>query len=310
MKEATVTERDESAGRVIEESVEIAAPIEAVWKALTDADELTRWFPLDARVKPGPGGSIWMSWRNEYQWDIPIEVWDPPRRLRLAYAVPAGTAAKAGATKPGSPHSGTAEASAGPSPEADPSFGLHVAIDYHLETRGGHTFVRLVHSGFGAGAGWDAELDATRRGWRFELGSLQHYLERHRGTPREVVYARAKIDLPREEAWKRLMGPDGLRVRAGGLVPGSRYALSTAAGQVIEGTVLSFEPPKEFTAIAENLNDALLRFTLDDLPLRRVRDVTVWIGLYGLPRDVVAGLRAGFDELLLKLYLGSEQAGA
>ena len=53
--------------RSITKEVRIDAPVEAVWKALTDAAELTRWWPLDAKVKPGPGGFIWMSWRNEIQ---------------------------------------------------------------------------------------------------------------------------------------------------------------------------------------------------------------------------------------------------
>ena len=39
--------------RVIEKQIRIAAPTDVVWKALTDAEELTRWFPLDAKVKPG-----------------------------------------------------------------------------------------------------------------------------------------------------------------------------------------------------------------------------------------------------------------
>jgi uncharacterized protein YndB with AHSA1/START domain len=51
-------------GRVISKQIEIAAPPEAVWNALTDPEELKRWFPLDARVKPGPGGEIFLSSRD------------------------------------------------------------------------------------------------------------------------------------------------------------------------------------------------------------------------------------------------------
>jgi uncharacterized protein YndB with AHSA1/START domain len=321
MTQASVTGRSAPAGRVIEDSVEIAAPIDAVWKALTDAEELTRWFPLDARVTPGPGGSIWMSWRNEYQWETSIEIWDPPHRLRLASAPPPPAASEPGSAATGSsrpkrtPTSG-AEARASIAGDlADPSFmsadAVQIAIDYQLEARGGTTLLRLVHSGFGPGAEWDTELDATRRGWAFELGALRHYLERHRGSTRDVVYERVKIDVPREEAWERLMGPDGLR--ASGLArlnPGARYSLTMATGDVFEGKVLSLEAPKGFEATAENLNGALLRLTLDDLPLRKVRDVTVWITTYGLPRDQVAGLRARWKELLRRLYPGAEEAGA
>jgi uncharacterized protein YndB with AHSA1/START domain len=45
-----------------EKEIEIAVPIEEVWKALTDANELARWFPLEARVTPGLGGKIFVSW--------------------------------------------------------------------------------------------------------------------------------------------------------------------------------------------------------------------------------------------------------
>ncbi len=36
-------------------------PASAVWHALTDAEELMRWFPPLARVEPGVGGSMFMS---------------------------------------------------------------------------------------------------------------------------------------------------------------------------------------------------------------------------------------------------------
>jgi uncharacterized protein YndB with AHSA1/START domain len=47
--------------RRTEREVEINRPIENVWKALTDANELARWFPLAARVTPGLGGKIFVS---------------------------------------------------------------------------------------------------------------------------------------------------------------------------------------------------------------------------------------------------------
>jgi uncharacterized protein YndB with AHSA1/START domain len=46
----------------IEKEIEINAPIEQVWKALTEGDGLKNWFPLEARVTPGVGGKIFLSW--------------------------------------------------------------------------------------------------------------------------------------------------------------------------------------------------------------------------------------------------------
>jgi uncharacterized protein YndB with AHSA1/START domain len=44
-----MTRRD----RVFEMSLDIAADPASVWNALTEAEELIRWFPLQADVKPG-----------------------------------------------------------------------------------------------------------------------------------------------------------------------------------------------------------------------------------------------------------------
>ena len=38
--------------------IAIDAPEEAVWKAIADGEELTRWFVDAAKVEPGVGGSI------------------------------------------------------------------------------------------------------------------------------------------------------------------------------------------------------------------------------------------------------------
>jgi uncharacterized protein YndB with AHSA1/START domain len=67
--------------RSIVKTVTIDAPLEAVWKALTQAEELTRWFPVDARVQPGPGGTIWLSWGSGAEGEAPITAWEPNRRF-------------------------------------------------------------------------------------------------------------------------------------------------------------------------------------------------------------------------------------
>ncbi|HET6639495.1 MAG TPA: SRPBCC domain-containing protein, partial [Gemmatimonadota bacterium] len=45
--------KERPATRAAKGEIAIDAPVEVVWKALTDARELERWFPLEARVKPG-----------------------------------------------------------------------------------------------------------------------------------------------------------------------------------------------------------------------------------------------------------------
>ena len=44
--------------RTQQHEIVIDAPIEAVWKAISDAEELTRWFVEEASVEPAVGGTI------------------------------------------------------------------------------------------------------------------------------------------------------------------------------------------------------------------------------------------------------------
>ena len=164
---------DDNATRSAEGRVSIQSTPERVWQALTDARELERWFPLDAQVQPGEGGTIFMSWRNEFAGEMQILVWDPPRHLRTSWSFGEGE-------QPAQ------------------------VTDYLIEARGGATVLRVVTSGFPTDASWDGWVEGTKRGWAFELRSLKHYLERHAGDPRHVAYVRRRVAVEREEAWRRL----------------------------------------------------------------------------------------------------------
>lgn len=159
--------------------IHVARPVERVWQALTDARELERWFPLEAEVEPGEGGSIRMSWGHEYAEAMPIVVWDPPRHLRTSW----------------------------------PWGGGAVVTDYRLESEGGGTRLRVVTSGFPDDPTWDDWVEGTRRGWAYELRALEHYLERHEGQDRRALFLRRRVAMSRDEAWERLTGEGGLDPR-------------------------------------------------------------------------------------------------
>lgn len=165
----------QSETRSAEGQAEIDVAPEVVWEAITNARELERWFPLDARVEPGEGGSIWMSWRNEFASTMKILAWDPPRHLRT-------------------------------------SWGFHELegpgqiTDYMIEGKGGKTVIRAVTSGFPLDSSWDGWVEGTNRGWAFELGALKYYLENHRGKDRHVAYKRLRVLLEPAESWSRLKG--------------------------------------------------------------------------------------------------------
>jgi uncharacterized protein YndB with AHSA1/START domain len=264
-----------SDSRRIETSIEINASPEAVWKALTDADELTRWFPMEARVTPGVGGSIWTAWTGEFEDTARIEVWDPPRKLVLASGVGAA----------GMP--------------------ARLTQDYTIEARsGGTTVLRLVHSGFGRGGDrgpqsrsdaigdpWDWEFDATRRGWDFELRGLRHYLERHPGKPRRTVWIRKKTEKTPEQAWQRLIGgaPGSHGLLSIKPVPslreGDPYRFVTADGETIGGETRVCNPPHDFAGTVRELNDSYLRLRIDHpcspAGVDPALEINLWLSMYG-----------------------------
>lgn len=157
--------------RQVVKETEIAATPDEVWQALTDARELTRWFPVEARVEPGLGGSIWLSWGEGAGGEAPITAWEPGRRFEWTE-------------------------SRGP---------IKLAVDFHLEARGGSTVVRLVQSGFGDGPEWDDEFHMVTGGWAYFMTHLKWYLERHRGIQRDLISLREKVTLPRDDVFARLV---------------------------------------------------------------------------------------------------------
>lgn len=267
----------EASGRKVETGIEIQAPAEAVWKALTEAEELQNWFPFEAKVEPGEGGSIWLGWDEIATWDSTIEVWEPERHLRTTYAFPRAADEK----------------------ERPP----RLAVDYYLEGRGGGTYLRLVHSGFGSGEAWDEEYDGVRRGWAYELKSLRHYLERHRGTIRRVAWAFATLDIPWEEAWARLVSREGLTAEGSieGLKEGDRYSIRLASGPKLTGVVQLVNAGMDFAGTVENLNDALFRASVE-IAHKGGLSATMWISTYGISAEEVEALQNQLRALLQGLF--------
>lgn len=157
--------------REVVKEVFINAPADVVWKALTDARELTQWFSVDAKVAPGVGGSVWVSWGEGAAGETPITAWEPNRHFQWTET-------------------------RGP---------VKIAVDFHLETRDGGTVLRLVQSGFGDGPEWDDEFHMVEGGWSYFTTHLQFYLERHRDVRRDLIGLRARAALTREEAFARLV---------------------------------------------------------------------------------------------------------
>jgi len=262
-------------GRSIEKTIDIQAPAQDVWRALTDADELVRWFPLEAEVTPGVGGKIRMHWDDCAGGEGTIDAWEPNRLLRTSHGMPA------------------------------PDGGIRIVTEFTLESRAGTTRLRLVHFGFGEDSEWDHLYDGTIRGWDFELRGLRHYLERHKGEPRRVIHARGVFDHSLDRAWKLLVGPQGIDAEGALGTPGEgdAYRLRTAGGLPLEGTVCIHREPKDFAATVANLEDAYLRVRIDEsYDGSSHNDANLWLSTYGLDDATFARLERELEAIVKRHF--------
>jgi len=249
---------------------------------LTDPKELTNWFPLAAKVTPGQGGEVWFSWKNEFEGRQRIETWEENRRLGLVDM-------------------------------PDPSRPFVGRVDYHLEDRDGKTLLRLVHSGFPADARSDDLMDATRRGWRFELRGLRHYLEHHRGRPRSHVWLRIGCSEDAALVWETLLGRRGFCTK-GDLAeawPGDAYDIESGAGDLFRGTVMICRPPQDLALVVANMNHSLVRLRLDAaMDGDRRTEVNLSLSAYGIHHDDLHTFHARWQHQLRSMFPGAEELPA
>lgn len=268
---------DSGATRSIDLSIEIDAPAGTVWKAISEADELVRWFPPDARIEPGVGGSVWVSWGEGMDWSSRIDVWEPNERLRVVDELPPGTPP-----------------------------GAQVALEYQIEARGGRTVLRLVHSGFSASADWDQFYDSTVAGWTYFLRNLKHYIERHFGVPRSLIKWRRPMTVAVAEVWRMLADPAGLGFADAR--PGARWSKPLLPDGPPGGEVWLVRPPHNFASTIESLNDGVLFIEME--PGGETWHCGVWLSTYGLPEPEVEAVREQLDARLTVILGPALQADA
>ncbi|MCI0435651.1 MAG: SRPBCC domain-containing protein [Gemmatimonadetes bacterium] len=270
--------------RAIELSIVIDAPVEAVWKAIAEADELVNWFPMEAELDPRAGGRLWVSWGEGVEWSSRIEVWEPYRRQRSVVDVPEGMAP----------------------PEDAGSQPVRVAVEYTLEGRGGQTVLRLVHSGFSAAAEWDEFFDATRAGWTYFLRHLKHYIERHRSVARRLIRWRRPFTVASAEMWRMLGDPAALGF---GSMRDGAWAAPAMTGGGPAGEVWLVREPYTFAGTIPALGDAVLFVEME--PGVDQRHCGVWLSTYGVDESRCAELQQMVDRTLgaLPVDAGPRAAG-
>ncbi len=135
----------------IERTVELSAPPEKVWAALTTAEGLAAWFGNEAGIDLRPGGSAWMKWNEGFSADMRVERVEEPRVFGFTWHIYG-------------------------LPEDDPR---RTYVEFTLEPAGGGTRLTVVESGFAqlSEDAYRAAFDGNTRGWASELAELATYLD-------------------------------------------------------------------------------------------------------------------------------------
>lgn len=255
--------------RDIELTVEIAAPTDAVWRAITEGDALASWFSPFASAEPGVGGHQTFSWGGDAKWTSWITAWEPCRHLRLVDRKP-----------------------------DEPGEGADMALDYRLAELGGATRLDLVNSGLSADPSWDDTFHMMHNGWRFFLWNLKHLLERHPGKRRTMMSARPGVSGTRAEVWDRIFGVNGL-----GTVPaesGRTFSLRLDNGETIDGSVVLSDRPWAFAGRVESMDDGTLHVEMEGEGDRW--KLGVWLATYGLEDDRCKALGEALNNTIARIF--------
>jgi uncharacterized protein YndB with AHSA1/START domain len=247
-----------------EKEIEIAASVDDVWKALTEPEQLAGWMALDARVEPGVGGKVFISWGPDCEFETPIVAWEPGKRIAWEDDL--------------------------------------VRVEFTLESRGGKTILKMVQSGFFSGADWEKEwYDSTDYGWMFMLISLRFLVEEHRGVKRQVRWPKLKVAITREDAYAKLMAAGGLfrEDAAHVLKKDHAYSLTTLDGQQYSGHVEMLQSPRGFCISISQLGNALLWLTIEG---GKKADVQLWLSTFGQPEAELDGFQQVWQQRLEKLF--------
>jgi uncharacterized protein YndB with AHSA1/START domain len=144
----------------IKKSTHIAAPIERVWRALSDHREFGEWFKvaLDQPFEAGKAstGHITHPGYEHIKWTAEVVAVEPPHRLAFRwhpYAI---------------------------DPDVDYSHEPTTLVEFTLTERGGGTDVEVVESGFDAIPAHrrDEAFRMNSGGWEQQMVNIKHHVER------------------------------------------------------------------------------------------------------------------------------------
>lgn len=186
--------------RTIRLEVEVPGTPEEVWEAVATGPGIASWF-VPAEVAEHAGGRVSLEFAPGMVETGEVTAWEPPHRF--AYVAPA---------------------------EGE----RRLAYEWLVEARAGGTcVVRLVNSGFGPDADWDADYDGMQRGWTMFLQMLRLGRTHFPGQRCRPVLASTAVANAPAAAWPELTEALGVDIE---LAEGTR-ASGAGGPQPLAGTV-------------------------------------------------------------------------
>ena len=145
----------------IEKEIVIDAPVDAVWRILTQPDQIRQWFSDEAKLDLRGGGLGRLAWKSGMSEEIRVEAVDPLRRFAFRWVYPEGST---------------------------PTARNSTLVEFTLSSEARGTRLRVVESGFDQIDWSDAqkarEVESHTRGWHDCFERFGKVASRHAGTAR------------------------------------------------------------------------------------------------------------------------------
>ena len=141
----------ESVTRSHRAEIELSGSVEDVWAAITDIEYLQSWLALDGEFTPQIGQPFSLSLRDGSELLGRIDVFMPPRRMRLVLAA----------------REGEEPLSSGP-----------ITVDFHVRERDEKVHMIISIVGIPASEDWEEYYRLSEDRWQNALVELQHALHR------------------------------------------------------------------------------------------------------------------------------------
>ncbi len=125
-----------------------ALPPERVFSALTEPDQLAKWFVEKAVVSPKAGGAFRLTWPGGFSMKGKVRAFERPKKLHLEWR------------------------------DRFPGKKTFVTeARFSLRKKGKGTLLTITHRGFKSGKSWVALYGGIESGWAYYLTNLRSVLE-------------------------------------------------------------------------------------------------------------------------------------